>query len=391
MLYGTNRDFSIRALKELEKQLIEYDLSGELIVVYKALAQLHLYTDEYAHFDNLYKKHVAFSLAVSKAEGLYYRFLVMSGRFLLTHDPSDLDVLINIKRELSNILELYDSHRLYVIYNVVRLYFMCAIGSSPEDLRAKELEVEQVLQEMNRIFDKYHLDTFYQNIRFITDFIYFEYYQRTGNQVRAAHYHDKGTEFLEDICPKHFLSFHIVRFLEGKIEKYLADNNLDKLVVVNDKIYQHLDIDPREEYQFIAFKRYQAICRFYQRDYAGAAKTINSLRNKISLKQYLQTDIECKLFQALQYCIVGEDGLCMQILSSLKRQIREQDSEYAPARLFIKLLKTALKPAEYRKKIKKITEMWDSFRQVNHGPGRILPFVVLDDMVIRKMTNPIKD
>jgi hypothetical protein len=81
----------------------------------------------------------------------------------------------------------------------------------------------------------------------------------------------------------------------------------------------------------------------------------------------------------------------MQILSSLKRQIREQDSEYAPARLFIKLLKTALKPAEYRKKIKKITEMWDSFRQVNHGPGRILPFVVLDDMVIRKMTNPIKD
>src|SRR6187431_2682187 len=59
-LYGSNKDFSIRALKELEKQLIEYDLSGELITVYRTLTQLHLYSEEYAHYDNLYKKHVAF-------------------------------------------------------------------------------------------------------------------------------------------------------------------------------------------------------------------------------------------------------------------------------------------------------------------------------------------
>ncbi len=391
MLYGNNRDFSIRALKELEKQLIEYDLSAELIVVYKTLAQLHLYTEEYAHFDNLYKKHVAFSLAVSKAEGLYHQFLVKSGKYQLTREPADKEALINIKRELSNILELYDSHRLYVIYNIVRLYFMCAIDSSSEGLRTQELEVEQVLVEMNRIFDKYHLDTFYQNIRFITDFIYFEYYQKTGNQVRAGHYHDKGMVTLEELCPKHFLSFHIVRFLDSKVERYLSDGNIDKLIINNDKLFQHLDIDVREAYQFIALKRYQAICRFYQRDYTGAAKTINDLRNKISLKQYLQTDIECKLFQALQYCVIGEDGLCMQILSSLKRQIREQDSEYIPARMFIKLLKTALKPAEYRKKIRKITEMWAAFQQINHGPGKILPYVTLDEGVIRKMTNPIKE
>ena len=45
-LNGTNREFSIRALIDLEKQLIEYDLSTELInSSYKTLAQLHLYTD----------------------------------------------------------------------------------------------------------------------------------------------------------------------------------------------------------------------------------------------------------------------------------------------------------------------------------------------------------
>ncbi|MEZ5067823.1 MAG: hypothetical protein R2847_04745 [Bacteroidia bacterium] len=34
-LYATNREFSIRSLKELEKRLKEYDMSNELITVYK--------------------------------------------------------------------------------------------------------------------------------------------------------------------------------------------------------------------------------------------------------------------------------------------------------------------------------------------------------------------
>jgi hypothetical protein len=103
------------------------------------------------------------------------------------------------------------------------------------------------------------------------------------------------------------------------------------------------------------------------------------------------TDIECKLFQALQYCVMGEDGLCMQILSSLKRQIRDHDEEFESTRLFIKLIKQALKPADYRKKVRKITEMWNDFQMANKGNHAILKFVKLDEVTIRKMTNPIKE
>ncbi len=390
-LYGTNKDFSIRALKELEKQLIEYDLSAELIVVYKTLAQLHLYSDDHDYYDNLYQKHVAFSLAVSKAEGLFYKFILKCGRYLLTRSEADHEAVVRIQREISNITELYDSHRLFVIYNIVRLYHLCIIDNAAEGLKSKELEVENILQEMNRIFQKYHLDTFYQNIKFITDFIYFAYYQKTGNQVRAEHYHDKGLAGMEDLSAKHFMSFHVVRFLETRIEKYLSDGNLDKLTSTNNAIFQNLDIDATEAYQFVSYKRYQAVCKFYNRDYTGAARTINDLRNKMSLKPFLATDIECKLFQALQYCILGEDGLCLQILSSLKRQIREHEVEFESTRLFIKLLKAALKPADYRKKVKKITEMWNEFQTVNTGPHAILKYVKLDEVAIRKMTNPIKE
>jgi Fe2+ or Zn2+ uptake regulation protein len=268
---------------------------------------------------------------------------------------------------------------------------MAIANQSAESMKAKELEVESILQEMNRIFQKYNLDTFYQNIKFITDFIYFEYYQRTGNQVRADFYHDKAMQHLDDLCSKHFMSFHVIRFLESKIEKFQSDGNIESLNKVNQLVTSGLDIDSNESYQFVSLKKFQAICKFYQRDYNGAARTINDLRNQISLKQHLTTDVECKLFQALQYCVLGEDGLCMQIISSLKRQIREDDEQFANVKMFIKIIKTALKPADYRKKIKKITEMWNQFQAMNHGASKILDYVMLDEMTIRKMTNPIKE
>jgi hypothetical protein len=114
-LFGNNREFSVRALKELEKQLIDYDLNAELILVYKTLAQLHLHSEEFDSYETKFNKHVAFSLAVSKAEGLFFRFIKKLGVYQLNGQESELEEVILMKRELSNICELYDSHRLYKI------------------------------------------------------------------------------------------------------------------------------------------------------------------------------------------------------------------------------------------------------------------------------------
>ncbi len=390
-LYGNNKEFSIRALKELEKQLIEYDLSGELIVVYKTLATLHLHSEEFNYYDNLYKKHVAFSLAVSKVEGLFYQFIKTAGEYKLTREPEAFSSLLKIKRQISNICELYESHRMFAIYNIVRLYYMFLSDESMQSLKEKELEVDNTLQELNNIFRKYNMDTFYQNIKFITDFLYFEYYQITGNHVRADHYFEKGASHLPDLCSKHIMAFHVIQFLETRILKYLNDKDADKLAELNEMTVELLDIDNNEVSNYIMHKKFQAVCRFYARDYSGAAKTINDLRNEISLKQYLWSDVDCKLFQALNYAVMGEDGLCMQILSSLKRQIKGHEEYFASTKLFIKLLKSALKPADYRRKIKKINELWSEFQEINTGQFAVLKNVELDDITIRKMTNPIKD
>ena len=390
-LFGNNREFSVRALRELEKQLIEYDLNAELILVYKTLAQLHLYTEEYEMYETKFNKHVAFSLAVSKAEGLFFRFIKKLGVYQLNGQESDLEEVIMLKRELSNICELYDSHRLYVLYNIARIYYLCNVPHKLDGLKSRELEMEAVLQKMTQIFEKYPLDTFYQNIKCITDMLYFEYYVRTANIVRADHYLQRVHEAMPDLTEKHLLNFFVVQFLRSKVLKFQVDGNLDHLQYYADKMEKYQDIDMNEAYHYISMKRFMATVKYYQRDFQGAARKINELRNQMSLKHFLYTDIDSKLFQALQYCILGDDSLCMQIISSLKRQIREQDAEYESARYMMKMLKTALKPADYRRKIKRITEMWNEFEQLNKGSFPVLSYVKADENVLRRMSNPIKD
>lgn len=109
------------------------------------------------------------------------------------------------------------------------------------------------------------------------------------------------------------------------------------------------------------------------------------------MKRYTYSDVELKLFQAMQYCFMGEDGLCSQLLQSVKRQINDEEKIYEPAILFIKMLKAAIKPEEFRKKVKKLAEIYEHFNQTQSGPSRMLWFVKLDEAAIRKMANPIKD
>jgi len=391
MMFGNNREVALRALKNLEKQLIEYDLSNELIVVYKAMARLSMYNGDFDFYEKEYNRHVAYSLAVVKAEDMFYEFVKCTGMYLLTRDPRDLDAIQTVMRELTNISELYTGHRLFVYYNIVRLYNLCIITSRSENLKAIELEVESILNQINKHFETYEMDTFYQSIKFLVDFLNFEYYIKTGNLVRAELYYQRINKNLPDIAIKPVFSFYVAQFMNSKIERFVQNGNVEELTDINDTLENCVDFDINDPYPYITFKKFLAIGKFYKGDYAGSAKIINSLRNDLSLKKYLFTDIECKLFQALQYCIQGDDALCGQILQSVKRQVSEEDEIFESARIFIKMLKTATKPEEFRRKVKKLSEMWEAFQAANTGNRRILAFIKLDETLIRKIGNPIKN
>jgi len=391
MLFGNDRDVSIRALKNLEKQLTEYDLSNELIVVYKALARLSMYNGDFDFYEKEYNKHVAFSLSVVKAEDLFFEFSKRTGTYLLTRDEGDLENMKTVLRELTNISELYHGHRLFVLFNIVRIYYLCTLTSRAENLKALEIEIDTILQQIKKHFETYEMDTFYQSIRFVVDFLYFEYYQRTGNAVRADHYYHQINKQVPEVAHKPVFSFYVTQFLHSKLERFLSNGDVSNLTDLNSQLDGCFDINSNEPYPFISFKKFVAIGKFYEGDYNAAAKTINSLRNDMSLKKFLFTDVECKLFQGLNYAMMGEDGLCAQLIQSIKRQTGEDESLFEPAAIFIKLLKAAIKPEEFRKKVKKITEIYEAFNAANTGSKRILWFVKMDESLLRKLANPIKD
>lgn len=389
-LFGGNRDFSIRALRELEKQLIEYDLNAELIHVYKTLAQLNLHTEDYDFYNKKYQRHVAYSLAVTKAEAVFFNYIKDLGTYQLTGDGESWSRLLGMEQELENISELYDSHRLFVIRNIVGLYSMFNAPGAGDGLLARAAEVDSVLIRMNAIFEKYPLDTFYQNLKCATDILHLEYHVRTGQLARAEQSMQRIHRILPVLLDKHILNFFVVQFLRGKIMKYHQDGILNDLAWGVELYAGQADPASAEASHVVAVSRYLALVRFYQGDYSGAARKINELRNKLSLKQFLFADLDSKTFQALQYCILGDDGLCQQVLSSIKRQIKDREEEFASIRPAMKLIKTALKPADYRKKVKRIAEMWTSYQSSHTSSFDVLGYLRIDEAVIRKMSNPIK-
>jgi len=79
------------------------------------------------------------------------------------------------------------------------------------------------------------------------------------------------------------------------------------------------------------------------------------------------------------------------MISSIKRQIADFEHEFESTTIFIKILKTALKPSDFRRKIVRINELLIKFEEANNGDKPILKYIKIDDALIRKMTNPIKD
>ncbi len=389
-LYNTNKNVSIKDLENLEKELIEYDLSSELIVVYKTLARLHLHTEDYEHYQKLYDKHVAFSLAVTKAEDLLYDFTKKMSKYLLTKSAEDLEDVKRVRREVANIFELYSSHRLYVLNSILKIYYWCQVPGDMNELKGREVEVDQMLQEIRKIFDKYFLDNFYQSIKPLVDMMYFVYYQKTENHIRADHHFKLVNALVPELCEKHMLSFYLIQFLNAKVSKYMHEGIIEKLIDQNKELRDNFEISKDESYNYAALQRFFAICKFYEGDFNNAAKIINDLRNEVSLRNYVYFEIELKLFQALQYCLIGNEELCSQLMVSITRQMPDEDPHFEPVKLFMKVMKNAMKTSEFRQKIKKVTDSWNTFQESDKGNYSWLWFVKMDEALIRRMSNPMK-
>ncbi|MBL4753929.1 MAG: hypothetical protein JKY52_10105 [Flavobacteriales bacterium] len=387
LLYDSPPDISIAILCKLEKDLIGNDMPQELTSVYGALRKLHLHTDKYYEYSQKYNKHVAFTLALDKAEGMLTDFSKHLGDYHASRDPQILEYFTILKKEMASLVRLYDSHHLKVAQHIMNVSI--ALFLPLEEEVANDEPVEDALRELEQILGSYPADGKYQYLQSALNFLFFEYYHKLGLSKKAGQYF----ELVNTSLPSFLFFNHLTycsRFLISKIERYIE---LDMTVNLQEECKVNLaDYEPEKNDipNYVNYVIFRAASAYYNKDYKTASKHLSALLNDVSFKNHLHADVEIKLFLILNYSLENKYDLAWNLLRSVTRKLKEVNKigEYENGVAFTNMLKAQNnQPGGLNKKISKQAS---NFKLLNQCPNKMLSYIKLDDTFIELLSRPMK-
>src|SRR5258706_11858381 len=175
VLFTKKTTNSIATLRKLEKELQDYDLASELTVVYKSLKKLHVHSPEYFNYSQLYNRHVAYMLAVDKAEDLLADYFKKYGDYLLNGGEVEKLGLGLLMKEMLNVAKLYESHRLYVYQSCMYIFHRLFVEVD-DNMQQDGESIEDIFDKVQKIFESYHLDSIYYHMNLVFEFLKLKYY-----------------------------------------------------------------------------------------------------------------------------------------------------------------------------------------------------------------------
>ncbi len=336
VVFTKSRILTIATLKKLEKDLLDYDLSNELTVVYKTLRSLHVGTEHNFFYSQQYNKHVAYMLSVDKAEYLLAEYFRKYGEYLFSNDANDKMALDLIHKEMKIVRKQYDSHRLYVYYAAMNIYhrFFVDTTETPEDE-----PIEDMLTKIQGFFDSYLMDNAYHHLRVVFAYLRFEYYtfykiNRQSDELYPVLLEDV-THLLSNYTlytyPSRILYTIIERSLRLKMEKDLANTN--------EKIFADFEIE-LDSTHYVNYMIYRALSFYFAGQYTESVKWLTRLMKKYPIKKNPIVILEVRLLLGIQYALMKDEDLLAQLVSSLQRQARTVQKEMIPhISTMIKILK----------------------------------------------------
>ena len=377
LVFNNSREITFVMLRKLEKELLDYDLPYELIKIYKSFKKFHINnSEEHYRYSQLYNKHIAYTLAVDKAEDLVGDYFKAYRLYYLSRDPLDLDRVDLTRKELYNVCNLYESHRLKIYRSIIKVWHILFVPIIDEHETESIEDVEDTLNEVQTIFDKYESDTFYHHIAIVFEFLRFEFYQRLGLTKREEQAYELVNS-QQDIFISYY-GFYIfsARFLSSKLARYYRLGIEKELWDELQAQQVTFDLDKSDEAGFISYQIFYATAAYLAGKFDDARRTLVALRNEFSFKRYGHMDLEIKLLLALQHHHLDDRDLALQMIKSAQRQVRANSSddeggEYASAKLLIKLLYKRVNSAEPIPPAR-AQALLTSFQQANTGPQAIL-------------------
>jgi hypothetical protein len=385
VLFTKKRAISVATLKKLEKELLDYDLANELTVIYKSLKKLNINSPDYFQYSQLYNRHVAYMLAVDKAEDLLADYFKKYGDYMLNGGEVEKLGLSLLMKEMQNVGKLYESHRLYVYQSAMYIFHRLFVEVD-DNMQQDGESMEDIFDKVQKVFESYHLDSIYYHLNLVFEFLKLEYY----NHYKVYRQAEKYYEEVNDACGNLMVNYSTYtfpsQFLISKLERHLRSGNEADLYPENESIFLDYEIDMMDVPKHIIYIVYRAISAYYVGKFDEAAKMINGLLNDVSLKKYPYAQLEIKTLLALQYTLMRDFELFNQLSNSIQRQIRLFGKDSCEnIQLFLKILKIATSEAK-KEKAKKITGVIPKLSTiaVNYfAPTRLIK---LDDKFVNLLT-----
>ena len=385
ILFTKKKAIAIATLKKLEKELLDYDLSNELTVVYKSLKKLHINSTDHFNYSQLYNQHVAYMLAVDKAEDLLAEYFKKYGHYTLSGSGNDKLELTLLNKEMSNVCGLYDSHRLYVYQSCMNIFhrmFVEVDESIDDDLEP----IEDILDNIEKIFNSYHLDSIYYHLKLVYEFLKLEYYNHYKVYRKAENFFEEVNEAAGNLMSNYSLFSYPPQFLLTKIKRHNRLGNEEEMYEENDLLFHDFECDKNDIPKYVTYVTYRALSCYYFDKPDEAARWINNLLNEISLKNFPYAQLEVKVILALQYCLMNDYDLFNQLINSIQRQIRLLGKENCEHILiFTKILKTSINDVK-KNKSDKIRALVDKMKNITVNYFAPTLYVKLDEKFISKLS-----
>jgi hypothetical protein len=384
VLFTKKRTISVATLKKLEKELLDYDLASELTIVYKGLKKLHINSPEYFNYSQLYNRHVAYMLAVDKAEDLLADYFKKYGSFFLSGDATEKLGLQLLMKEMQNVAKLYESHRLY-IYMSCMLVFHRLFVEREDNMQDGE-SIEDIFQHVQKIFDTYNLDPVYYHINLVFEFLKLEYYNHYKVYKQAEKYFEEVNDATSNLLVNYPYYTFSAQFLISKMERQLRLGTEKDLYAENETLFTDYEPDQNDVPRQLVYIIYRSLSCYYVGKYDEAARVINNFLNETSLKKYPFAQMEVKAVLALQYCMTRDFELFNQLSNSIQRQIRMfGKDECENVLLFLKILKIATSEAK-KEKPKKINAVIPKFKAISVNYFSPVSLIKMDEEFVDNLT-----
>ncbi len=385
VLFTKKKAISVATLKKLEKELLDYDLANELTVIYKSLKKLNINSPDYFQYSQLYNRHVAYMLAVDKAEDMLADYFKKYADYLLNGGEVEKLGLSLLMKEMQNVAKLYESHRLYVYHSCMYIFHRLFVEVD-DNMQQDGESIEDIFTKVQKIFESYHLDSIYYHLNLVFEFLKLEYY----NHYKVYRQAEKYFEEVNDACGNLLVNYSTYtfpsQFLISKIERHIRTGNEADMYADNEAIFSDYEVDMLDIPRHIIYVVYKAISAYYVGKFDEAAKLINGLLNDVSLKKYPYAQLEIKSLLALQYTLLKDFELFNQLSNSIQRQIRmfgKDDCENI--QLFLKILKIATSEAK-KEKIKKINSVIPKLNATTVGYFAPTKLIKMDERLVDLLT-----